>query len=319
MGHRRIKGRRTAALLGAVALAVTLTACGDDGKKDDDPTTGGSSSASSTPTDGSTGHAAPSAVKLLDAGTGEKRKLRIEVEAGHTETATMSMVMRSAVPGAGELIIGMDMPMDIEVTDARADELTMEASYRAPTVTQLSGAPGASEEQMEQQLAVLADLKIEQTMTRQGQTTDFELDASDALKNGPAGQFLQSIEQQANSLSVPLPEEKVGVGARWEATQAFDLNGAKVEQVVTYEVTELTDDAVSLKVSGNGSMSGTTSSGGVSVDMDTTLSTSGTSEMKSALILPAEASIETATTGTATAQGQDVDIDSTANVGITTE
>lgn len=319
MGHRRFNGRRAAALLGAVALAVTLTACDDKDAKKDDTSTDASSSASSTPTESSTGSATPSTVKLLDAGTGEKRKLRLEVEAGHTETATMSMVTRSAVPGAGELTIGMDIPMDIEVTDVQADELTMEASYQAPTVTQLSGTSGVDEEQMEQQLAVLADLKIEQTMTLQGQTTDFKLDASDALKNGPAGQFLQSIEQQANALSVPLPDEKVGVGGRWEATQAFDLNGAKVEQVVTYEVTELTDDTVSLKVSGDGSVSGTTSSAGVSVDMDTTLSTSGTSEMRSGLILPAQASTETSTTGTATAQGQDVDVDTTANVDISTK
>ncbi|RMF20291.1 MAG: hypothetical protein D6756_14495, partial [Cyanobacteria bacterium J083] len=62
----------------------------------------------------------------------------------------------------------------------------------------------------------------------------------------------QSIEQVYNSieqLSFPLPEEKVGIGGKWEVTAFVNINGVQIEQIATYEVVDIKDDLITLDIS----------------------------------------------------------------------
>lgn len=59
-------------------------------------------------------------------------------------------------------------------------------------------------------------------------------------------QFQQISQEQ---LSVPLPAEAVGKGAKWRVFSASNFNGINVNNIVTYELTGLQDGVVTLNSS----------------------------------------------------------------------
>ena len=66
-------------------------------------------------------------------------------------------------------------------------------------------------------------------------------------------QFKQALESIASSLDnmvTPLPEEAVGVGARWEVRQGLAASGTSMFQKAVFEVVSIDGKVVTLKVTG---------------------------------------------------------------------
>lgn len=57
-------------------------------------------------------------------------------------------------------------------------------------------------------------------------------------------QQLESSMQTMQQSVIPLPEEAVGVGARWSADMSVSMNGMSLSQTASYEVTEMGDGYV---------------------------------------------------------------------------
>ncbi len=57
-------------------------------------------------------------------------------------------------------------------------------------------------------------------------------------------QQMQSMQDSLRQVAVPLPEEPVGVGARWESTAGVDANGISVTQVASFRVDEISASGV---------------------------------------------------------------------------
>jgi hypothetical protein len=64
-----------------------------------------------------------------------------------------------------------------------------------------------------------------------------------------ASAIIQQVVDQARTLTVPLPDEPVGRGARWDATERVAVNGLEVTQTAHYRVQSLDGDKVRLRVS----------------------------------------------------------------------
>ncbi len=64
-------------------------------------------------------------------------------------------------------------------------------------------------------------------------------------------ELVESMQSSRNNMSIPLPAEAVGVGARWQVERATKMNGIEglaIHEVSTVEVLEFVDDAVVVSI-----------------------------------------------------------------------
>lgn len=170
-------------------------------------------------------------VEVVDAGSGEKRELRYELEAGaKTSTRmTIDMAMRQSMNGQDlpqQIMPIMVVDVDTTVGASEGDVYAMTSSVRAIEVKSRGGVDPMAVNQMRQQLAAVKGTDFSWKMSRTGAVSGLEADASNPM----AQQVRNAIE---NSV-VRLPDEPVGAGAAWRIEQGIDGLGMSIDQVVNY-------------------------------------------------------------------------------------
>ncbi len=83
-------------------------------------------------------------------------------------------------------------------------------------------------------------------MDHRGVTRQMNLELS-AVLDPQMRQSMESGRQAMEQLSAPLPEEPVGIGARWQVEQLVDQNGLELKQKIVYQLVELEGKRASLK------------------------------------------------------------------------
>jgi hypothetical protein len=92
----------------------------------------------------------------------------------------------------------------------------------------------------------LKNIKGTVIVTNRGVAKDMQLDMT-KLSNPQFGQMLDSLKTSLNSLALPLPEEAVGLGARWQVRQALSSGGATLFQTVDCELSAMTATSATIK------------------------------------------------------------------------
>lgn len=213
--------KRSLTVLLAALLLPTLAACGDDG-----------ATAGDKPV-----------VTVEDQGSGERVKFLLDVEEGHSETSVMTLDQKI---DAGQVVDAppIELTLTNEVTGVSDDEVEVLTTYDEARVTEPDD-PSASA--VQSALDGITGLSSTSTFSRSGELLDSELDIPDGL-TGAARQTVEQIGDQSQSLTVAFPTEELGVGARWTATSALELNGVTVQQTTTYELTALDGDDYEIAV-----------------------------------------------------------------------
>jgi hypothetical protein len=91
----------------------------------------------------------------------------------------------------------------------------------------------AQRTQLEAALAPITSLTGSGTMTARSQIVDSEVSGTEAL-DPSAAQLTGQFSDQLGSLTVPLPIEAVGVGAKWRGVSALNVNGIEARQTYDY-------------------------------------------------------------------------------------
>jgi hypothetical protein len=175
-------------------------------------------------------------IAVLSTGTGPKRPLRYKIAAGAKERIDMKMEMGVSIelPGMGQqsmpaAIINMGVDMDVTSVAPNGDvALTMTVSSAS---MEGAGMPGGA-------LDALKGIAASMTIDSRGIVKDLKFDDS-KLTDPMMKQMIST--SGLDRLSSPLPEEPMGVGGRWQVTQAVNANGIKLDQVSVFEVTQITD------------------------------------------------------------------------------
>jgi hypothetical protein len=106
-------------------------------------------------------------------------------------------------------------------------------------------------------------------------------------------QFMEGTKQSLHQIASPLPEEAVGVGAKWETIMKLKQNGMVLNQTATNELVELKGETgkINLKIKQNAERQKITQ-GAVTVDL-ISLKSTGTGEMNFDLarLVPSLASV----------------------------
>lgn len=168
----------------------------------------------------------PPKVTLLEAGQGDKSELRYDIPASADQTSEMTSEAE-----VKQSVGGMDMPAQ----KVPATNSTMQAR-----VTDRTGADARFELEMEEM--TVAGLMDDRGLMREV-TFDFPA-GTDPIVKMQMEQNAQAIKRMA----VPMPEEAVGVGAKWTVEQPVQMNGIKLNQSATYTLKERKGDVLVIGV-----------------------------------------------------------------------
>ena len=190
--------------------------------------------------------------KLLEAGAEPRKVLRLHPQPGDKQT--MSLTMRIA--------------MDIQAGQAPSQSIKMPTIRMTRDTTVKSVSPAgdilydvvmgdaevAAEEGANPQIvqALKSAFSGFKGLSGSATTSDRGFGKGTEMKT-PAGsdpQLRQVVDQMRDSfarLSVPLPEEAVGPGARWEVKMPLKSQGMTIDQTTAYQLVSIEGDRVTVK------------------------------------------------------------------------
>lgn len=201
---------------------------------------------------------AKSNVKLLEAGAEPRSTLRYHVKAGDKQMAIVTTKVKLDVPmpAAGQAggapqqipnIPAISIPMDITVQSVAANgDITFQSVMGEATLAQDTNTPPEVAQGMQTALAGVKGLTGTTVISSRGLVKKSDI-RTPATANPQARQFMEQIKQATSSVSVELPEEPVGVGAKWEVKQQNKVQGATIELTGTYDLTSLEGDKFTAK------------------------------------------------------------------------
>lgn len=249
---------RSAALTLTLALVLALGAagCGGDGDKSASPTTSTTASDASKPGPGTKVKADQTpVVKLADAGAEPRRKLRLALVKGSKLRAALTLKFGIQLEAEGKPLPSNVIPpirvdLTTTVTEVRANgDARIAFGYERIEVVDDGTAEKAVIDQVRASgIDKLANVKGETTITPRGVSVDSSIDVPDDLPP-TLKQVVDQLSQQTGNLTVPFPEEAVGVGAKWNATTSTKAGGVKTKLVLAYGLRQLDGDQYVLDLS----------------------------------------------------------------------
>jgi hypothetical protein len=196
---------------------------------------------------------ASSETKLLHAGAEPKRAVRLQPKAGDTQKLEMIMNIGMEMSMGGNQMPKMSlpvmkMPMDISVqTVSPAGEIVY------TSVLGEMGIESSADEMPGVADALRAAMGGTKGVESKGVVSNRGIPKTSETKMAPdaSPQMRQTLDQMKDSLAgitVPFPEEPIGVGAKWEARQVLKSQGMTIKQTTLCELVSLTADRAEVKL-----------------------------------------------------------------------
>jgi hypothetical protein len=185
-----------------------------------------------------------SQIKLLEPGKEPRKVLRLHPKPGDTQSLEMNMNLGLDLNMAGIAqpmkVPGMKMLLDLKVKDVSSDgTIECETVVNGFEIATEPASPLA--DLMKNSLGGLKGLTISGKYSNQG----VDLGGDMKLPSGTDPQARQQLEQMRDSLknmTSPLPEEPVGVGAKWQVKLQIKSQGMTMDQISTCELISLEGD-----------------------------------------------------------------------------
>lgn len=235
------ESRTLRAAILAVA-AVLAAACGGGGGDE------GAAATTTTASPGTTTTAPPAeeaAITVEDPGAEPRQALRLQLREGDASEATMTMTMSTSMEANGQPVpAGAIPPIQITIRsevveiDDEAGTISTRFSYPRADIVDDGPVDPQTAQAMRSGLSVLEGLSGTATLTPRGKSVSSEFDVPDDVDPN-SRQMLEQVSQQVETLTVPLPEEEVGVGAIWRVETSSSLGGIETVLQITYELREL--------------------------------------------------------------------------------
>lgn len=183
----------------------------------------------------------PPKITLLDTGKGDKAELRYDMAAETAQTASMSMKMASKQSMGGRQMPAQNLPefrseMKGSVTERTDDMYKFTIEMGRLEVIDDGSVPKQVIDMLRQSLP--AGTTIRGQMDSRGMQTDAQVEG---------GQPMMGVDT-SNMLSMPFPEQAIGLGAKWTVEQVSETNGLKINQTVTCTLKERKGDVIVIEM-----------------------------------------------------------------------
>jgi hypothetical protein len=175
-------------------------------------------------------------VTLVASGKDPKAELRYAPKVGQTSTLSMAMDlgmnMKMGEKAAPQIALPkMVIEMAIHVTSVAPDG---KISYEFHgTNAKAIAAPGVKPEvlaKIQTEFAKLSRLKGSAVVDSRGYSRDLQMEIPPDL-DPSMQQMMDSFRTSMRSISNPLPDEPVGIGAKWDAVQNIPIRGMVMKQI----------------------------------------------------------------------------------------
>jgi hypothetical protein len=187
-------------------------------------------------------------VKLLSAGAEPRKVLRLHPKAGDKQSIQMTITAEIANQVGEAQIPPMKVPPITMTIETTVKDVTSEGDINYETVisdASAAEAPGTLPQIVEATKAQVAALKGKTgsgAISSQGITRKSEMKAtSGADAADQMSQYLSDLS------SVMLPEEAVGVGAKWEVRKPIKSKGLTISETTSYQLVSAEGDRLTAK------------------------------------------------------------------------
>ncbi|MBT8469577.1 MAG: hypothetical protein KJN97_12590 [Deltaproteobacteria bacterium] len=189
-------------------------------------------------------------VSLLDAGAEPRSLLRYAIEEGTTTKATMTVRVRSTGDEVPNRYLSGLRSVELDVVYGPAEPEGNRIKYPL----QIGGAKAVSEpnasratkKKLEEQAALLRGAGAVVEIDDRGHLRGSEMNAVAAQV--PVRVLWDLLMTLASVSEVWLPDEPVGLGARWEYRGMIAVYGLRIEQAITYTLSERVNDKPVLEI-----------------------------------------------------------------------
>jgi hypothetical protein len=194
----------------------------------------------------------PAIVTLVSPGAAPLTALRYTIGGDYKAHMDMAMLMGMSMEMAGIPPQTMQMPAmkigaDVGVRSVTpSGDVTFDFAYTGVTLDQTAGVDPSLASLVQGMDADLKKVRGSATMNTHGATHGSSMDISN-LSDPRLTQMLGSLATSLDSVNIPLPEEAVGAGARWESRQTIHSNGFQVYQKTLWELVAVEGKSVKLK------------------------------------------------------------------------
>jgi hypothetical protein len=194
-------------------------------------------------------------IRVLDAGMTPRRPLRYRVPPEQTETLYVELARAQAMQMGGQGAESGMPPMQLQVKMGPASGTPEGFIHHPVAITQVrfsneaNKMSAAQRQKLEEAVAPLLGIKGWSDMDIQGRIRRSEFEGADRVPpdlNAMLGNIRTAL------LSVPFPDEPLGVRARWEVERKVMLSGIWIDQVVTYHIERQRDDELDLQITARG-------------------------------------------------------------------
>jgi hypothetical protein len=189
-------------------------------------------------------------IRLLDPGAEPRIAAAYSFTKGTAKPLQMAMDVEMGME-AGELKVPPSkMPRMLLVFDFKSGDKSGTEWPIEGTLTKISLDPqGPQQEQvaglLRPQLGAVQGLGMSYFLDERGRTREVKVKLPPTLPP-IADQMMSGLTQSVESMTSPLPEEAVGVGAKWEVMARIVANGADLLQVTTYTLEKRDGQVLSL-------------------------------------------------------------------------
>lgn len=198
------------------------------------------------------GVGAPALVTLASPGAEPRTRLRYRIAADHKSAMLMTMAVGVSVNVAGMSMPAMEMPVmkmtaNLTVTGVAPNgDVTYEVAFTGMSAEALPGMDPSMVAMMQAAAAGITQLRATAIVNDRGINRDMKVDL-DKITDPSLRMSLGSLSSSIESMSTPLPEEAVGVGARWEVRQVVRANDAHTFQRIECELVSIEGAVVNLR------------------------------------------------------------------------
>lgn len=201
---------------------------------------------STTPVTSQTSNPPITKIDLLSAGTGEKKQLRFTPVVNSRQTSTLTLKLDDQ--GLPAVIPATKLTMEIVVTQIAANgDISFDFTYKNVDIVPEPGVLPSVIEPIRLSLASLVGLSGSVVVDSRGQTKSTNLRLPQELDSATQ-QIFEQLSSSLGQLYAPLPEEAVGLGARWRTSQELNINGIQLTQSAIYELVSNQNNVLQLKM-----------------------------------------------------------------------
>ena len=190
----------------------------------------------------------PAIVTLVSPGAAPRAALRYKVAPTFKSRLDMVMTM-----GMNMDMGGMQMPMNMPAMKLSADvavtgvaptgDITYDLVFSDMTLDPTGVDPSVAAA-MQGVMPSMKGMKGTAVVTARGVQKSLNMDTSTV--NPALQQQMQAMSSSLENMSLPFPEEPIGVGAKWEVKQALAAGGMRQFQKISVELTAVDGNTITL-------------------------------------------------------------------------